>query len=66
MVLVLVELIAKPECVDALRRQLTEALPDTRSYDGCQSVTAFLNEDGRTILLSEQWTSRTHHERYVA
>ena len=66
MVLVVVELTAKADCVDALRKLVVEALPETRVYDGCHGVTGFLNEDGRTLALHEQWTSKTHHERYLA
>ena len=62
MVLVVVELMAKEQCVDALRTLIVEALPDTRVYDGCYGVTGFLNEDGRTMALHEQWTSKAHHK----
>ena len=66
MALVVVELTAKAECVDALRKLVVEALPDTRAYDGCHGVTGFLNDNGRTLALHEQWTSKAHHERYLA
>lgn len=66
MVLVVVELMAKEQCVDALRTLIVETLPDTRVYDGCYGVTGFLNEDGRTMALHEQWTSKAHHKHYLA
>ena len=66
MVLVVVELTAKADRVGALRKLVGEALPETRVYDGCHGVTGFLNEDGRTVALHEQWRSKAHHEEYMA
>ena len=66
MVFVVLELVVKPECVDELREMLKAALPDTRSYDGCHGVTGFVNEDGRTMLFTERWTSKSHYVQYLA
>ena len=65
MTLVILEVVAKPECVDSMKEMLKTALPDTRSYDGCQDVTVFLNEDGRTFVLVERWDSKEHYEKYL-
>ena len=66
MTLVLLEVVAKPECVGQLKDMVKELFPDTRSYEGCQGVTAFLNDDGRTFVMVEHWDSKEHYEKYLA
>jgi quinol monooxygenase YgiN len=36
------------------------ALPDTRTFDGCLEVETFAEEEGKSVLLVEQWESRKH------
>jgi len=45
---------------------LEEVLPDTRAYDGCESVTVHRDQDApdRLVLL-ERWTSRSKYEEYL-
>lgn len=46
---------------------LSAALVETRAYDGCSSVEAFVNaDDPDVVLLVEEWETRGHHERYMA
>ena len=41
-------------------------LPDTRAYQGCQSVVVTSNEDDlNNIVLLEKWDSRSDHESYM-
>ena len=40
---VLLEVQVKPECVQEVKDYLKEALPDTRAYDGCQSIDIYGN-----------------------
>ncbi len=64
--LVTLEGIAKAESVRELEDFLKRILPDTRSYDGCQDITFYLNEDGRTFVAVEHWDSKEHYQRYLA
>ena len=64
--LVTLEGIAKSESVQELKDFLKRHLPDTRSYDGCQDITPYLNEDGRTIVMVEHWDSKEHYQKYLA
>ena len=64
--LVLLEVVAKLGCVDQLKDFLRAELPNTRAYDGCQRLTAFLDEDGKTFVLVEHWDSKEHYEKYLA
>ncbi len=42
-------------------------LPDTRAYEGCVSVEVFIDVDvPDTLLLIEEWESRSHYEQYMA
>ena len=40
------------------------ALPDTRAFDGCLKVETFAEEDGKSVLLVEEWESNKHQETY--
>ncbi len=64
--LVTLEVVAKAESVQELKDFFKRHLPDTRSYDGCQDITAYLNEDGRTIVAVEHWDSKEHYQKYLA
>lgn len=64
--LVILEGVAKAESVRELEGFLRRVFPDTRSYDGCQDITAYLGEDGKTIVMVEHWNSKAHYEKYLA
>ncbi len=64
--LVLLEANAKPECVQDVIDLLGQRLPETRAYDGCQEIIAYLNEDGHTFVFVERWDSREQYEKYLA
>jgi len=66
-VIVLLEAQVKPEAVDEVKATLKEILPDTRAYDGCQSIDIYGNiEDGGNLVFYECWDSREHYEKYLA
>ncbi|HSG15350.1 MAG TPA: putative quinol monooxygenase [Anaerolineae bacterium] len=63
---VIVEFQAAPAQAEALKALLKEALPDTRAYDGCQSLSEYHNqEDAGNIVLVESWVSREHYDKYL-
>ena len=66
MTLVLLEIVARPESVESLKDMLKARLPETRAYEGCQSITPFLNDDGKTFVVVEHWDSRDHYDKYLA
>ena len=53
--LVILEAKAKADAVEELKGLLAKLLPETRAYEGCQSVTPYLNDDGQTVVLVELW-----------
>ena len=65
-ILVQLEANAKPECVEELTGMIKQRFPETRAYDGCKEITAYLNEDGHTMVFVEQWESKEHYEKYFA
>src|SRR5512137_441207 len=66
-IMVLFEGKAKAETVDSLKAALPKLFPDTRAYEGCRGITAYINgDDGRTIVFVEYWETKTHYERYLA
>ena len=63
---VLSELQVKPEEVDEMISYLKEILPDTRVYEGFQSIEVQQNqEDSFNLVLVEKWDSRQHYEKYL-
>ena len=64
--LVILEAKAKADAVEELKGLLAKLLPETRAYEGCQSVTPYLNDDGQTVVLVELWDSKPHYEKYLA
>ena len=64
---VILEVQAKPECVDELKATFEAILPDTRSYTGCIEVKVLANQDDpANLILLEQWQTRADYEAYVA
>ncbi len=63
-VLVQVEVEVKPERLEALKAMLKQGFPHTREFAGCQAITAYLNEDGKTMVVVEHWDSKAHYQRY--
>ena len=64
---VLLEMIVKKEHIDEVAASFKDALPDTRTFDGCIDV--YMNQDmdlpGRFVAV-ETWESREQYEAYFA
>lgn len=64
---VILELHVSSENREELMGMLEVILPDTRAYQGCQSILVSCNEANPChLFLLERWDSRADHERYVA
>jgi quinol monooxygenase YgiN len=64
-VLVLLEAKAAPGKEEEMLSAFAGVLPDTRAYEGCESLTAHINQDDGQLVLVERWGSRDQHEAYV-
>jgi quinol monooxygenase YgiN len=65
--LVILELKAKTEHIEAVKSFLNARLPETRAYKGCQSITAYVNtDDGRTVVAVEHWDTQEAYQKYLA
>jgi len=63
---VLFEPKAAPGRERELEAMLAEILPDTRAFDGCESLTAHRDhDDPATLVLVERWTDRDRHAAYL-
>ncbi len=63
----ILELKAKPDCVEKTRVWFREVLPDTRAFEGFVTLHMIQNQDDPTeLLVIEQWDSRAAYEKYVA
>ena len=51
--LVILEAKAKSGTLGQIKEFLGKRLPETRAYEGCQSLTPYLNEDGRSLVIVE-------------
>ena len=65
-ILVQLEVKAKLESVTAMNELLAGMFPDTRAFDGCIDIKAYLNDDGHTYVFIEHWESKSHYEKYLA
>jgi quinol monooxygenase YgiN len=56
----------KVEASENFFNTLVSVLPDTRTFDGCISVTPHRDlDDASRILLIEEWESREHYLAYL-
>ncbi len=63
---VILNLQVNPENREELLAVFEAILPDTRAYQGCQSVVVTSNEDDiHNIVLLEKWDQRSDHESYM-
>ena len=65
-ILVQLEAKAKPECVVEMSDTLASLFPETRAYDGCIDITAYLNDDGHTFVFVGHWETKEKYEKYLA
>jgi len=66
-VTVLATLKLKPGMAEAVLGGLKGLLPDTRAYQGCQSIKIVQDLDNPdTVALVEEWENRSDHEAYLA
>ena len=63
---VIAEFHAAPGKLDELTATLKAVLPETRAYDGCLGLESWLDKERSTIVLTEQWASFHHYDRYLA
>jgi len=64
--MVIAEFSAAPGKLDAPVDFLREALPDTRKFDGCNSLEVHVDRDSCTVVLIEDWGSLAAYDRYLA
>ena len=66
-VTVLLEVTAKPECVDDLIGMFGENFKQTRVYDSCIDIYMTRgHDDPNELVLVEGWQTRPQYERYLA
>ena len=63
--LVIVSFPAKPDTLEDLKNSMKEALPDTRTYEGCISVETYIDQSTNTIHLIEDWETLDHQAKYL-
>ena len=64
--LVIVSFPAKENMMNELKETLKQALPDTRSFNGCISVDTYIDEVNNTIHLIEDWETLDHQKQYLS
>jgi quinol monooxygenase YgiN len=64
---VVLECQAKPDKVDEVKNFLRKVLPDTRAYEGFESLVVHQSqEDPTSLMMYEQWSTRPNYEAYLA
>jgi quinol monooxygenase YgiN len=65
-VMVILEMQSNTGNTEQIKATLKDLLPDTRKYDGCQSVEVFDNQDDpNNLVLVQHWNSRQQYETYL-
>jgi quinol monooxygenase YgiN len=65
-IMVKFEMVAKPESVEKVKQFFERILPDTRNYDGCESVIlSRLAEHPDKFVLVEYWESNELFQNYI-
>jgi quinol monooxygenase YgiN len=65
-VIVLVSLDVKDGSVEDLKKYFKEILPDTRSFEGCQGVQLYENQESPTkMIIHAKWTSEDAQKKYM-
>jgi quinol monooxygenase YgiN len=66
-VMVIFEGKVKPDVLDRLKASLPRVFPETRAFDGCLGIQAYINDENEcNIVFIEHWKSKAHYERYLA
>jgi quinol monooxygenase YgiN len=65
-ILVVREVQIQSDKIADMKSYLTQTVPETRSYDGCQGIDVYFNIDniGNMVVL-QQWESRNHFDKYL-
>ena len=64
---VLAQFPCRPGQGQAFLDLLLPALADTRAHDGCLHIETYTNQDDPDlVVLWQKWTSREHHQAYMA
>ena len=64
-ILLIAEVNIKPDKVEELQNYMAEILPDTRSFEGCNSIEIYMNsEDNTKMVLVENWESIDNYHKY--
>jgi quinol monooxygenase YgiN len=65
-ILATAEFFVKPEKVEEFLGLLKGALPDTRSFKGCEHLETYVNQDDPGhVFLIESWSTRSDNESYL-
>ena len=65
-VMVILEMLVKPDMLEDYLNILKGALVETRNYKGCRSVTTLVDKETSSIVLVEEWDSVEDQQAYIA
>jgi quinol monooxygenase YgiN len=65
-ILVFVDLKPNADDVQPMIDFLKEVISATRSFDGCQDINVYLEDNGERVVMVEHWDSKSHYEKYLA
>ena len=55
----------QPGMSGTLEKMLAASLPDTRNFEGCQSLDVYLDEEKECFTAIEIWDSAEHYRKYL-
>lgn len=66
-VIVIVNISAREESLEELKKYFKKVLPDTRTYEGCQGLQLYQSQESPTkLIIHAKWESEEAQKKYIA
>ena len=64
-VVVLLEFKCKDEAFEGFKKTMSEILPDTAKFEGCEALYAAADEENKSVVLYEVWDRIESQQKYM-
>jgi quinol monooxygenase YgiN len=64
-VVVMLEFKCKDEAYEGFKQKMSDILPDTVKYEGCQALHAAADDENKSVVLYEVWDKIESQQKYM-